>query len=150
MSSAVCAKLLILFAAVVLMAAALSAIGLWRAVAKQQPAETITAWRNAVALPGAMGIFMLSMAAVRPAIYMGEVADTLLVWSLAASGTALAMSWPVAAITGEHGLSPRMNFLNLYVYGGNVVGVVGAITGCVIILIGAFRSALELLETGGF
>ena len=150
MSSAVCAKLLILFAAVVLMAAALSAIGLWRAVVKKQPADTISAWRNAVALPGAMGIFMLSMAAVRPVIYMGEVADTLLVWSLAASGTALAMSWPVAAITGEHGLSPRKNFLNLYIYGGNVVGVVGAITGCVIILIGAFKSALVLLETGGF
>jgi hypothetical protein len=150
MSSAVCAKLLILFASVVLMAAALSTIGLWRAVVKKQSADTISAWRNAVALPGAMGIFMLSMAAVRPVIYMGIVADTILVWALAASGTALAMSWPVAAITGEHGLSPRKNFLNLYIYGGNVVGVLGAITGCVIILIGAFYSALELLETGGF
>lgn len=148
MSSAVCAKLLILFASIVLVAAALSAIGLWRAVATQKDHHTIAAWRNAVALPGAMGIFMLSMAAVRPVIYMGEVADTLLVWSLAASGTALAMSWPVAAITGEHGLGPKKNFLNLYVYGGNVVGVVGAIIGTTIILVGAIKSAMELANNG--
>lgn len=148
MTSATCAKLLILFGASVLLIAALSAIGLWRAVVKKQPTDTITAWRNAVVLPGAMGILMMAMSAVRPVIYMGVVADTILVWALAASGTALAMSWPVAAITGEHGLSPRMNFLNLYVYGGNVVGVVGAITGAVVILIGAINSAMELAESG--
>lgn len=147
MSSAVCAKLLVLFGSVVLLAAALSAFGLWRAVVKQQAAGTIAAWRNAVLLPGAMGTLMMAMSAVRPVIYMGEAADTIIVWALAASGTALAMSWPVAAITGEHGLTPKKNFLNLYIYGGNVVGLVGAILGAVVIVIGAVNSAMQLADT---
>ncbi|MBE9516563.1 MAG: hypothetical protein IME93_06255 [Proteobacteria bacterium] len=146
MTSATCAKLLILFGASVLLIAALSAIGLWRSVVKEQSAETIAAWRNAVVLPGAMGTLMMAMSAVRPVIYMGATADTILVWALAASGTALAVSWPVAAITGDHGLSPKKNFINLYIYGGNVVGLVGAITGAVVILIGAINSAMELLD----
>lgn len=147
MSSAVCAKLLVLFGAIVLMVATLSAIGLWRAVTTQQSSHVIAGWRNAVLLPGAMGTLMMAMSAVRPVIYMGEAADTILVWALAASGTALAMSWTVAAITGEHGLKKGKGFLNAYVYGGNVVGLLGAILGAAVILIGAVNSAMQLAET---
>lgn len=146
MSSVVCAKLLILFGAIILMAAALSGIGLWRAILKKQSRETVYAWRNAVVLPGGTGTLMLALTAVRPVIYLGEVPDTLLVWSLATSGTAFAMAWPVAAITGQHGLKPGGSLANWYVFGGNVFGFAGALLGIVIILAGAIHSAKDLLQ----
>lgn len=145
MSSVVCAKLLILFGAIVLLAGALSGIGLWRALANNQPRETIHAWRNAVVLPGGIGTLMLALTAVRPVIYLGEIPDTLLVWSLATSGTAFAMAWPVAAISGQHGLKPGGTLANWYVFGGNVFGFGGAIISALIILAGAIHSARDLL-----
>jgi hypothetical protein len=111
-----------------------------KAIKRGAPPNIVNAWRVAhLSLPIG-GTLMLAVAALLPSMTV----PTALAWVIAiafiVSAYGFCVSTPLAALTGERGLSSGGAGLGRLVYFGNWVGAVASIVGAAALVIVAFLS----------
>lgn len=103
-------------------------------------AHIVNSWRVAhLSLPiGAMLMFVVAI--LLPSLLVGESVKWAIAVSLMVSAYGFCVSTPLAAITGQRGLSPGGAGLGKLVYFGSWAGAWGSIVGSVVLLYAAFVS----------
>lgn len=103
-----------------------------KAINRGAPAARVNAWRVAhLSLPIG-GTLMLAVAALLPWLQLGSAATTFISVMLIVSGYAFSVAMPLAAISGQRGLSSSDRGAGRVVYLANLLGAatsVGAAAG---------------------
>lgn len=131
---------LIFHGAVVLLFGLLLGAPYARAIKRQAAAHIINSWRVAhLSLPlGAT--LMFAVAAVLPSLAVPAWGAWLIALALIVSSYGFCVSTPLAALTGERGLSSGGAGWGRLVYAGNMLGAWSSIVAAVALLFGAFVS----------
>src|SRR5258706_12549908 len=130
-------KLLIVHGGLIRLACLLSGVPFGRAIVQGKSEAVVRAWRIAHSGLTMGGVLLLIVALVMPQLQLGASARAILVWAFVASGYGFAIALPLGAHYGHRGLTSAPPFLNRLVYCGNMIGVVGALAGTLILLWGA-------------
>ena len=132
------ARHLVFHAAVILLFGLLLGAPYAKAIKRNAPAHIVNSWRVAhLSLPiGAT--LMLAAAAVLTLLAVSAPVIWVIAVALIVSGYGFCVSTPLAAITGQRGLSSDGAGLGKLVYAGNMVGAWGSIVGAVALLWAAF------------
>lgn len=111
-----------------------------RAIKREAAAHIVNSWRVAhLSLPiGA--VLMFAVAAVLPSFAVAIQVKWVIALALIVSSYGFCVSTPLAAITGQRGLSSGGTGLGKLVYAGNVVGAWGSAIAAVVFLYAAFVS----------
>ena len=111
-----------------------------RAIKREAAAHIVNSWRVAhLSLPiGA--ILMFAVAAVLPALAVAAAIKWVIALALIVSSYGFCVATPLAAITGQRGLSSGGTGLGKLVYIGNVVGAWASVIAAVGFLYAAFVS----------
>ncbi|MBN8754524.1 MULTISPECIES: hypothetical protein [Variovorax] len=134
------ARHLVFHAAIVLLFGLLLGAPYAKAIKREAAAHIVNSWRVAhLSLPiGAT--LMLATAAVLPSLAVPAWAMWLIAIALIVSAYGFCVSTPLAAISGQRGLSSGGTGLGRLVYLGNMVGAVASIVAAVALLGAAFVS----------
>jgi hypothetical protein len=133
-------KQLILHGGLILLVGLVSGAGFGRAIVRGTSEATVRAWRVAHSGLVMGGVQLLALALVVPQLQLSPSALALLVWAFVASGYAFAVALPLGAHYGHRGLTSASPFVNRVVYCGNMIGVVGALVGTLILVWGAYAA----------
>lgn len=107
--------------------------------------EAVRAWRLAhVGLAG-VGIWLIATGAAVPRLALGDWTASVLAWSVVMSAYTFVLGLVIAPVAGVRGLQRSGPALNWVVFAGNTVGVLGALIGGALMIIGAHRA----LRAGG-
>lgn len=111
-----------------------------RAIKREAAAHIVNSWRVAhLSLPiGA--VLMFAVAAVLPSFAVAIQVKWVIALALIVSSYGFCVSTPLAAITGQRGLSSGGTGLGRLVYAGNMVGAWGSVIAAVVFLYAAFVS----------
>lgn len=111
-----------------------------RAIKREAAAHIVNSWRVAhLSLPiGA--VLMFAAAAVLPSFVVATQVKWVIALTLIVSSYGFCVSTPLAAITGQRGLSSGGTGLGRLVYAGNMVGAWGSVIAAVVFLYAAFVS----------
>ena len=111
-----------------------------RAIKREAAAHIVNSWRVAhLSLPiGA--VLMFAAAAVLPSFAVAAQVKWVIALALIVSSYGFCVSTPLAAITGQRGLSSGGTGLGRLVYAGNMVGAWGSVIAAVVFLYAAFVS----------
>ena len=111
-----------------------------RAIKKSAPAQIVNSWRVAhLSLPiGAT--LMFAIAATLPILTIPIYFTWIIAGAFIVSAYGFCVSTPLAAITGQRGLSSGGSGLGKIVYLGNMIGALTSIVGAVALLIAAYLS----------
>ena len=111
-----------------------------RAIKREAAAHIVNSWRVAhLSLPiGA--VLMFAVAAVLPSFAVAIQVKWMIALALIVSSYGFCVSTPLAAITGQRGLSSGGTGLGRLVYAGNMVGAWGSVIAAVVFLYAAFVS----------
>ena len=111
-----------------------------RAIKRGAPASIINSWRVAhLSLPiGAT--LMFAIAAVLPALTVAALVAWIIAIALIISSYAFCVSTPLAAITGDRGLSSDALGWGRLVYLGNMVGAWSSLVAAITLVYAAFIS----------
>ena len=111
-----------------------------RAIKRKAAEHVINSWRVAhLSLP--IGVtLMLAVAALLPSFAISATMSWSIAIALIVSSYAFCISTPLAAITGDRGLSPRSTGLARLVFIGNMIGAWTSIVSAVLLLYAAFHS----------
>lgn len=111
-----------------------------RAIKREAAAHIVNSWRVAhLSLPiGA--VLMFAVAAVLPSFAVAIQVKWVIALALIVSSYGFCVATPLAAITGQRGLSSGGTGLGRLVYAGNMVGAWGSVIAAVVFLYAAFVS----------
>jgi hypothetical protein len=111
-----------------------------RSIKRNAAQHIVNSWRVAhLSLPiGAT--LMLAVAALLPTFTVPTWVSWAIALSLIVSSYGFCISTPLAAITGQRGLSLGGTGLGRFVYFGNIVGAWGSIVAAIALLFAAFSS----------
>ena len=135
-----CARHLIFHAAIVLLFGLLLGAPYGRAIKRGAAAQVVNSWRVAhLSLPiGAT--LMLATAPLLASLAVSEAVKWTIVVTLVLSAYGFCVATPLAAITGERGLSAGGKGLGRLVYLGNWMGAFFSIASAAVFLYAAFVS----------
>lgn len=103
-------------------------------------AQTVNSWRvTHLSLP-ISAILMLVVAILLPLLAVTAQVKWVIAWALIVSSYGFCIGMPLAALTGQRGLSSGGVGLGKLVYIGNIFGVFAAIVAAVVLLYAAFVS----------
>lgn len=128
---------LMLHAAIVLLFGLLLGAPYARAIKNNAAAQVVNSWRVAhLSLPlGAT--LMFAVAAVLPSLVVPAFARWFIAGALTVSAYGFCVATPLAAISGQRGLSSGAAGLGRWVYLGNVVGAVASIAAAAALVLAA-------------
>ena len=131
---------LIFHGAVVLLFGLLLGAPYARAIKRGAAAHSVNSWRVAhLSLPTG-AVLMFAVAAVLPSFAVAIQVKWMIALALIVSSYGFCVSTPLAAITGQRGLSSGGTGLGRLVYAGNMVGAWGSVIAAVVFLYAAFVS----------
>ena len=111
-----------------------------RAIKRDAAAHIVNSWRVAhLSLPVGATL-MLAVAALLPLLAVAAQVKWIIALALIVSAYGFCVSTPLAAITGQRGLSSGGVGLGKLVYLGNLVGAWGSVVAAVALLYAAFVS----------
>ncbi len=136
----IAARHLVLHGAVVLLFGLLLGAPYARAIKRNAPPHIVNSWRVAhLSLPiGA--ILMFAVAALLPSLAVPAPVIWVIAVALIVSAYGFCVSTPLAAVTGQRGLSSDGAGLGKLVYLGNMVGAFASIIGATALLVAAVLS----------
>jgi len=135
------ARHLVFHAAIVLLFGLLLGAPYAKAIKRDAAAHIVNSWRVAhLSLPIGATLMLATAAAVLPSLAVPAWAMWLIAVALIVSAYGFCVSTPLAAISGQRGLSSGGTGLGRLVYLGNVVGAVASIVAAVALLGEAFVS----------
>ena len=112
-----------------------------RAIKREAAPHIVHAWRVAHASLPMGALLMFAVAAVLPGLAVGETMHWAIAVSLIVSAYAFCVATPLAAITGQRGLSrPTSQGLGRLVYAGNILGAVALALAACLLVIGSAMS----------
>jgi hypothetical protein len=134
------ARHLVLHASIILLFGLLLGAPYAKAIKRGAPPNIVNSWRVAhLSLPiGAT--LMLAVAALLPSMTVPAVLAWIIAIALIVSAYGFGISTPLAALTGERGLSPGGAGLGRLVYFGNWVGAAASAIGAAALVVAAFLS----------
>jgi hypothetical protein len=111
-----------------------------RAIQRGAPAHIINSWRVAhLSLPiGAT--LMFAVAALLSSLNVSALVTWVIALALIVSAYGFCVSTPLAALTGQRGLSSEGPGMGKLVYLGNIVGAVASVVGAAVFMVAAFLS----------
>ena len=111
-----------------------------RAIQRGAPAHIINSWRVAhLSLPiGAT--LMFAVAALLSSLNVSALVTWVIALALIVSAYGFCVSTPLAALTGQRGLSSDGTGMGKLVYLGNIVGAVASVVGAAVFMVAAFLS----------
>ena len=131
---------LVFHGAVVLLFGLLLGAPYARAIKRDAAAHIVNSWRVAhLSLPVGATL-MLAVAALLPLLAVAAQVKWIIALALIVSAYGFCVSTPLAAITGQRGLSSGGVGLGKLVYLGNLVGAWGSVVAAVALLYAAFVS----------
>ena len=131
---------LVFHGAVVLLFGLLLGAPYARAIKRDAAAHIVNSWRVAhLSLPVGATL-MLAVAALLPLLAIDAQVKWIIALALIVSAYGFCVSTPLAAITGQRGLSSGGVGLGKLVYLGNLVGAWGSVVAAVALLYAAFVS----------
>ena len=135
-----CSRHLLFHGAIVLLFGLLLGAPYARAIKREAAAHIVNSWRVAhLSLPiGA--VLMFAAAAVLPSFAVAIQVKWVISLALIVSSYGFCVSTPLAAITGQRGLSSGGPGLGRLVYAGHMVGTWGSVIAAVVFLYAAFVS----------
>lgn len=131
---------LVLHGSIVLLFGVLLGAPYAKSIKRGAPSNIVNSWRVAhLSLPiGA--ILMLTVAALLPSMTIPAALAWLIAIAFIVSAYGFCVSTPLAALTGERGLSSGAPGLGKLVYLGNVIGAAASTVGAAALVLAAFLS----------
>jgi len=133
-------KQLVFHGAVILFIGFLCGAPLGSAIVRKKPEETVRAWRVAHTSLVAGGMLLLVVAAIIDRLMMGAWSMVAMVSALVSGGYAFVISLPLAAWSGQRGLTPSAPITNRVIYAGNLFGALALLVGGVLLVSGAYAA----------
>ena len=133
-------KYLVLHGAVILLIGFLCGAPLGSAIVRKKSEETIRAWRVAHTSLVGGGMLLLLLAATVNRLMMDLWSMVAMVGAFVVGSYAFVLSLPLAAWSGQRGLSAAAPFLNRVIYALNMLGALALLAGGVLLVMGAYET----------
>jgi len=106
--------------------------------------ESVRLWHTAHEALIMMGVWILAMSSVLPALVLGRREAVGLVWSLLAMGYGFMVALIIGGVTGTTSFEPGHTPASMIAFAGSAVGILGALLAAGLTLTGA-RAAMKAL-----